>query len=260
MTTLFEGAAPYYAKYRLRYPAEVIRNVVSGFALNGDGKVIDVGCGTGQLAIRLTDWSEHIAGIDIDGEMLREAQNLAEVLKIKNIDWVLADSEDYIPKQEPESIKLITMGKSFHWLNRPRFLTQVYDCIQKGGGIAIIDDYQPNKRLADWQFAFHEVIQKWYGKERRAGSGTYSHPIQSHEEVIEQSKFTLHTIECKPYHHTWTIETLLGHHYSTSYGLKTYLGSHVESFEAEVKNKLVAIHPDGRFNEEIKVKLLLGYK
>ncbi|MCA0985893.1 class I SAM-dependent methyltransferase [Guptibacillus algicola] len=238
----------------------MIRNLVNEFDLRGQEKMIDVGCGPGQLAIRLADWTGHITGVDVEEEMLREARGMADALKIRNIDWKLADIEEFIRTEEQESIKLVTMGKSFHWLNRSRFLEQLYPTIQRSGGIAVIDDYQPNKVLADWQITFQEITKKWYGEDRRAGKGIYDHPIQSHEEVIEESHFSLKTIDCNPYDHHWTLETLLGHHYSTSYGLKSYLGKNVDGFEDEVKRALLSVHSDGLFKEEIRVKVLLGYK
>ncbi len=185
---------------------------------------------------------------------------MANLLKISNIEWKLADVEKFINLQHHESFKLVTIGKSFHWLNRSHFLEKLYPTIQKAGGIAVIDDYQPDNVLEDWQIAFSKVAKKWYGEERRAGSGTYSHPTLSHEEVIEKSPFSIEKVECEPYEHYWTIETLLGHHYSTSYGLKSYLGSNVDDFEAEVKRELLSIHSEGKFKEEIRVKVLLGYK
>jgi hypothetical protein len=52
---LFAGAAGFYARYRPGYPAELVAEVVRRFALTGAGRLLDLGCGTGQLTIPLTD-------------------------------------------------------------------------------------------------------------------------------------------------------------------------------------------------------------
>ena len=46
--TLFEGTAPYYVRGRLPYAAGMERALADALALDGTGRLIDVGCGPGQ--------------------------------------------------------------------------------------------------------------------------------------------------------------------------------------------------------------------
>ena len=48
----FRGeVADFYHKYRRGYPPAVIDMVMDAFGLTGDDIVVDLGCGTGQLAL-----------------------------------------------------------------------------------------------------------------------------------------------------------------------------------------------------------------
>jgi hypothetical protein len=45
---LFSGTAPYYARFRPGYPQAFFSDVITRFALNGTGRSLDLGCGTGS--------------------------------------------------------------------------------------------------------------------------------------------------------------------------------------------------------------------
>ncbi len=55
---LFKDTAWYYSRYRPIYPASLIRYLIDKFSLDGNGRMLDLGCGTGQLAFRFADWFE----------------------------------------------------------------------------------------------------------------------------------------------------------------------------------------------------------
>jgi len=48
---LFRGTAHYYARYRKGYAEELFDRLVAGFDLGQDTTILDLGCGTGQLAL-----------------------------------------------------------------------------------------------------------------------------------------------------------------------------------------------------------------
>jgi predicted RNA methylase len=52
--TEFEGRQKYYSDYRLDYPDEVIEHVVDRFDLTEDSAVLDLGCGTGRIALQIS--------------------------------------------------------------------------------------------------------------------------------------------------------------------------------------------------------------
>ena len=50
MTDLFASTAEYYARYRPGYPAAVFGRIRAAFGLDGIGRLLDLGCGAGELA------------------------------------------------------------------------------------------------------------------------------------------------------------------------------------------------------------------
>ncbi|AKG03411.1 SAM-dependent methyltransferase [Salimicrobium jeotgali] len=258
-TDVFKGAASYYSRYRPMYPSSLIRFLVEEFALNGEQNLLDLGCGTGQLTIRFSDWTNKIVGIDTEPEMINEARRLHQQVRIGQIKWFNGTLEHY-KESHNDQFSLVTIAKAFHWMDRARVLEELYDLIDEGGGVAIIDNYDPNKSLKPWQKNLSELIEKWYGKERRAGKSTYNHPVISHEEVLSNSKFEVEIHTLPTYEINWTIESILGNLYSTSYGARRFLGNKVEEFEKEVKQSLLEFSSSGEFRETVNVSVKLGRK
>lgn len=243
---LFKGAAQYYSKYRPMYPPSLIRYLIRKFSLNGEQQLLDLGCGTGQLTMRFSDWCRKIVGIDLEREMLVEAKRLQNEMRVNNIHWYEGNLEKY-KTETNEKFNLVIIAKAFHWMDRVQVLDELYELVTDNGGVAIIDHYEPNKKPTRWQEQLNQVIEKWYSKERRAGKTIYSHPSISHEEILANSKFKLEIEHLPPFEITWTIDAILGNHYSTSFGSKRFLGDHVEAFENEVKETLLAINKTGVF-------------
>ncbi len=79
------------------YAARFARLAASGADLHGEAafcaalvpagaRVLDAGCGTGRVAIRLTEQGFQVVGLDVDESMLAVAREQAP-----DLDWVLAD-------------------------------------------------------------------------------------------------------------------------------------------------------------------------
>jgi ubiquinone/menaquinone biosynthesis C-methylase UbiE len=70
--------------------------------LDGSGRLLDVGCGPGVLAVRLAHLFEHAVGLDPDPAMIAEGCQAAQERDIANITWIQARAED-LPAVAPGS-------------------------------------------------------------------------------------------------------------------------------------------------------------
>jgi SAM-dependent methyltransferase len=61
---LFTGTAWHYARYRPGYPQVFFDDVVQRFHLDGTGRLLDLGCGTGQLTLPLAEHVTEAVGMD----------------------------------------------------------------------------------------------------------------------------------------------------------------------------------------------------
>ena len=115
----FTGKAGYYARYRRGYPAEVFDTIISRFALTPSSEILDLGCGTGNVAIPLAERGFHVHAIDPEPEMLREGRKRESAAHSCGISWQLG-SDTSLGELVLPPFRLCTMGLSFHWMDRPQ--------------------------------------------------------------------------------------------------------------------------------------------
>lgn len=78
MTNGFSGdAAAYYARYRRGYPDSFVDALVHALTLSRASTIIDLGCGTGQLALPLAIRVGRVIGVDPEPDMLSHARAAA---------------------------------------------------------------------------------------------------------------------------------------------------------------------------------------
>lgn len=256
---LFKGTAWYYSRYRPLYPSSLIRLLVNKFALSGEGRLLDLGCGTGQLALRFNDWFDEIIGVDTEAEMLDEANRLSIDNRVENVKWLHGRAEERASNWG--SFRLTIMAKSFHWMDRESILELLYQSTDENGGIAIIDAYNEQQELLPWQLKVNEIVKHWLGDERKAGNGIYSHPKEKHEDIVAKSSFVDVERHVLPnYTYAWTVDSIIGNLYSTSYASRRLFGDNKEQFEEELKSALLDIDSMGVFTEEMSVSIITAIK
>jgi ubiquinone/menaquinone biosynthesis C-methylase UbiE len=254
---MFKGTAWYYARYRANYPDVFFDMLKNKFNLSKNDRVLDLGCGTGQIAIPICKYVKEVVAMDPEPEMLFEGKILAEKSMVSNIKWLEGGSADLIDmKSELGKFRLAVLGTAFHWMNREKTLDDLFEMLNDGGSIVIAN-------LDNTIFKKPEIVQvvkKWLGEERRAGSGLYQPPAKRHEEVIKESKF--HNLEfwtC-PLVFSGDIDGIIGNLYSSSMANPKILGAKKEAFESDLRNTLLKDNPSGQFVSEGRVQVFIAYK
>ena len=258
----FRGTAWYYARFREGFPDKFFDMVKRKFDLSKSDRVLDLGCGTGQIAIPISSIVKEVVAMDPEPEMITEGKKQAEIQGAENIVWIEGGSDD-LPdmKDTLGNFKLVTMGNSFHWMNQEKTLDELHGMITEDGGIVIAGSGSIWTRVPnDWQSAVQELIKKYLGEERRAGSGTYKAPTRRYEEIIKESQFK----RMEMWLHHWalssSLDEVIGNLYSTSFVNPHILGDRKEAFEEDIRKMLLRLNPSGTFSSEGDLEAILAWK
>jgi len=135
--TICLGSAAHYRYGRPAYSPELEAVLTQATGLDGNGRLLDAGCGPGVLTIRLAHLFEHAVGLDPDAAMLAEGRRAAEERRISNIRWIQGLAED-LPAIAPGPYRMVPFGQSFNWTDEQQVAEAVYDMLEPGGALALI--------------------------------------------------------------------------------------------------------------------------
>ena len=183
--------------------------------------------------------------MDPEPDMLAEGKAQAERAGASNLEWRRGSSEDL--SATLGCFRLVTMGNSFHWMNRQRTLDALYDLVIPGGGIAVVGHGAPISAPppTPLRVAINDVVRKYVGDRHLPWDQWESQPEDLHQTHINRSRFTDPTYYAESFEVTWTIDSMIGNLYSMSFCSRRLLGDRVEAFERDLRAAILAAEPSG---------------
>jgi SAM-dependent methyltransferase len=253
---LFTGTAWWYSRYRPPLPPAFVERLAERCRLDGSGRLLDLGCGTGRLTLPLARHVAEAVGLDPEPEMLAEAARQAAAAGVGNVRWVLGGSAD-LPAAAPGPFRLVSIADAFHWMDRDAVLRAVAGMVADDGAVSIVGK-APEQPDPPWQAIADAAIRRHLGPVRRAGSGTWKPVTEPHQAALARSPFRRVERLTLAYQQSRTVRQVLGLLASTSYANPRVLGDRRSAFERELTEALLAAEPSGEFTEQLVAEALVG--
>jgi ubiquinone/menaquinone biosynthesis C-methylase UbiE len=127
-----DAAASY--QHRPRYPSETFE-ILAGLIADRPRAVLDLGCGTGNVARPLAPIVDRIDAVDISAAMIEEGKRLPGG-DHPAINWIVGRAEE-VELRPPYA--LATAGDSLHWMDWTVLLPRLAGALSSNGMFAILD-------------------------------------------------------------------------------------------------------------------------
>jgi SAM-dependent methyltransferase len=231
----FRAAAAHYLGGRPPYANLLITRVAERLGLGPGDKMLDLGCGPGQLARAFSPFVGEILGLDPEPEMLRvAAENAAG---FKNIAFRQGSSYDLSPALG--KFRMVAMGRSFHWMDRVDTLRRLDAMIAPDGAVVLFSDRHPDVPANAWNATRRAVMER-YAQDDPAHARQRSATWLSHEAILLDSPFCkLESIGITEQREIST-DTLIERSLSMSSTAPDRLGERVDAMIAELRAVLPA--------------------
>jgi SAM-dependent methyltransferase len=259
MSLGFGGEIPdLYHQYRRGYPPAVIDEVAGAFGLTGDDVVVDLGCGTGQLALPMAGRVRAVLGVDPEPGMLRRARRAAAEQDIANVSWMIGADTD-LPAIAAllgaRSAGALTIGQALHWMNRDELFQAAFRLVRPGGGVAVIANGTPLwQQDTAWSRALRRFLEQWTGRSAAAPCGTDAASTQRYRDGLAAAGYGTAeaTVE---YRDDLDMDQLVGGVYSALGGGALPAPDARPAFAEQIRE---AVAPHLPLTEHVRVTMLFG--
>ena len=229
----FESTAPWYARFRPRYPAELIERLVTAAGLDGSSRVLALGAGPGHVTSAIARYVGEVVAVDIEAGMLAQIEE-------PNVRTVVGPAEDVDASWG--RFDLVTAGRSFHWFDADVMFARLPLVTDR---LALLGD---SITQSDAQSRVLAIATELLGEDPPKP------PRKRYRELFAGSPFpNVEAIDVVA-ERTWTAESLIGLAYSTSVASPERLRAQQAEFERRVRDRF----GDAEYRDRVTVSAVLG--
>jgi ubiquinone/menaquinone biosynthesis C-methylase UbiE len=134
-TAFWDRIAEKYAAQPVADPAAFDRKIaITKSRMRPEHEVLDVGCGTGSLALRLAPFARHVHGLDVSSEMMRIARGKVEAAGIANVTFHVGAFDERFAAIAPGTLDGLCAYSILHLVpDRRAALARMFALLKPGG-------------------------------------------------------------------------------------------------------------------------------
>jgi len=251
----FRSTVPFYARYRPPYPERLIARVVEFTGLAPGDAVLDLGCGPGPLAIAFARAGMAVTAVDPEPAMLDAARAAARGAGVA-LDLRQGSSFDWPQRAGP--FRMVTMGRAFHWMDRKATLEALDAMVTPDGAVVLFDDEHPRTAENAWRRMLGDLGERYGRGESFHIAERKSAGYRRHESFLLESPFPVLDGLSVITRREIGADDVVGLAYSLSTCSMAKLGERAAAFEAELREELARLSPEGRFTEIVEMQALVA--
>lgn len=232
-------------RYRPPYPEEVF-DLLTNLITVVPHRVLDVGCGSGEIARYLVRRVEHVDAVDFSSAMIETGKQLPGGHDPR-LRWLCGAIED-APLDPPYA--LITAGASLHWMAWPVVFPRLQAALACGGYLVFIEQ----RITPDVWSALGDIIPRYR-------VDTYRAPARPMIEELQQRGFFQavgeRVTEKVPF--AQSIDAYIASYHSRVGFARERLGKErAAAFDQEARRSLIESYPNGSITLQVAAQIVWG--
>jgi SAM-dependent methyltransferase len=153
----FDGVAAQYDAFRPAPPVEVVAAVVESSRLHPGSRVLEIGCGTGQLSVPLAERGVDLVAIEPGTHLAAFAErNLARFARAR------VELSSFEAWRSPErAFDAVVCANAFHWLDPETRFTKCAEVLRPEGRLLILHTHHVAGGTAAFFADAQPIYLKW---------------------------------------------------------------------------------------------------
>lgn len=256
----FSGwTAQQYVDFRRDVPDTVISALVEHFGLDQRSRAVDLGAGTGQLAVPLSRRVGTVIAVEPEPDMLARLRERHD--RGPNLLTVLGSDRDLPLLGDTvggRRIDLLAVANALHFMDPAAVFADAAALLRPGGGIAIVSHGWP-LWLADtgWSRELRTFLEEWLGQAAAGTCGLDDDTLREREQLLTDAGYRDVTVLRDEYTADLTPEYIVGNLYSALSETQVPRGRRRE-FEAGVLAAVQRGTDPAGLTERVPVRILTG--
>lgn len=253
---LYKGSAQFYRHGRLPYAPGLPEALAGVLSLDGRGRLIDVGCGPGTIALTMAGLFQEVVGVDADADMIAEAVKEGRRTGASNVRWINLKAEEM--PADLGSFRVATFAQSFHWMDRVRVAATMREMLEPRGGALVhvhaytvkgVEPHGPMPHPRPPREEIHTLIARHLESNPQAQRLTAEVHPDDEDALLSDAGYSGPEIVPVPDDRIMlrTIDDIVASVYSSAPHL---FGSGLAHFDAELRGLLSVASPSGLFSEQ----------
>lgn len=201
LVNVFNDNASAYDQFRPTYAREIIRDIIHLSGIQIQDKVLEIGCGTGQITIDFLRKGYELTAIekgnklyDIAAHKIRPYRN-GHIVNQKFEDWTTT-----------EKFRLVISAQAFHWIEIETGIQKILHLLEENGSLALLWNVDISQDTPFWQHS-RPVYEKYFPNK----SGMAGDSVQDYYTYLSQLD-------------DFNVLKRLSYPWSKVYGKEQYLG------------------------------------
>jgi len=196
----FNLNAALYERARPSYPEELFDDLVRLSGIPEQGRILEIGPGTGQATMPLARRGFSILGLELGDRMARIARRNLHCfpdVEIRNVAF-----EDWTP--EPEAFDMVLAATAFHWIPGRVAWPRCAKVLKPGGHLALLWNFPrvPDTELSrELRAVYHELMPQ-----REDPRPPEARVERQRKKIVSSGRFGAVLVRCYPWQKEYTTQ------------------------------------------------------